>query len=663
MTVRYRFDDVEIDIQGFRLSKGGKTLIIEPKALNLLIFLVENRGRLLERKGIIDAVWKEAFVTDHVLNRAIAQLRKILEDDPKEPHYIETVHTIGYRFIAKVETEKSGSEEPSPAATRIAPEGGQARQEAIAPNLQQPGFPGADQPSFQPEQERDDSRSRPRTLPARRKAVLAGFIIMLAVGVVAFWMKARTNRVLNAAQIRSLAVLPLRNLSGDDSQDYLAEGMTDELITGLGQISALRVISQTTAMQYKNAKKSLPQIAKELNVDAVVEGSVVRSGDRIRIAAQLIAVPGDEQLWAHSYEGDLRNVLDLENQVSSAVADQIRIGLTPNEKMQLSGVRQVNPGAYDAWLKGNYFEQTITRESEQKALQYYRQSSQMDPSFAPSYVGIARSYNYLVDVGLVPFGEGTADADASISKALEIDPGSGEAYAGRAFNLLRFHWDFPGSERDFRRALELDPNSSSAHEGLGSYLVILGRFDEGVQEMSRAENLDPLSPRLKTNFCETLRLARRLNQAVAKCNEAVEIAPNYSWALETLGEVYEENRQYSEAHRAWTKEGYDAATIAVFDELHKVPGVKSNFDALRKRQKDSQDDPFPLSIAYANLGRKDEAFDLLEKAYERRVGIPEMINIPVDPAFDSLRSDPRFDAFLRRVGLPPQPSVPLPHTW
>ena len=250
--------------------------------------------------------------------------------------------------------------------------------------------------------------------------------------------------------------------------------MTDELITGLGQISALRVISQTTAMQYKNAKKSLPQIAKELNVEAVVEGSVVRSGDRIRIAAQLISATADKQLWAHSYEGDLKDALALENQVSSAVAEQIRIALTPNEKMQLEGTRQVNPRAYEAFLKGNYFEQTLRWGSTQKALEYYQQSAQLDPNFAPAYVGIARNYNYLVDQGDLPIGEGTADADAAVSKALELDPSSGEAYAGRAYNLLKFHWEFPGAERDFRHALELDPNSSNAHWGLGILFCSLG---------------------------------------------------------------------------------------------------------------------------------------------------------------------------------------------
>jgi TolB-like protein/DNA-binding winged helix-turn-helix (wHTH) protein len=333
VTVRYRFDDVQIDVQGFRLFKGGKVLTIEPKALNLLIFLVENRGRLLDRRGLIDAVWKEAFVTDHVLNRAIGQLRKVLEDDPKEPRYIETVHTLGYRFIAEVETERSEPVDPGTAIAQLEPQVDQAQQKAVTSEQQLWVSSGAARPSLQPKEGIADAPHVPWAFPVRRTAVFLGCALLVAAGVVGFWLKSRPSRVLNAAQIRSLAVLPLQNLSGDASQDYLADGMTDELITGLGQISALRVISQTTAMQYKNAKKSLPQIAKELNVDAVVEGSVVRSGDRIRIAAQLISASADKQFWAHSYEGDLKDALALENQVSSAVAEQIRIALTPGEKI------------------------------------------------------------------------------------------------------------------------------------------------------------------------------------------------------------------------------------------------------------------------------------------------------------------------------------------
>lgn len=443
MNSLYRFDDILIDLPGFRLLKDGHALPVEPKALNLLIFLVQNRRRLVERRELIDAVWGEAFVTDHVLNRSIGHLRKLLGDDAKEPRYIETVPTLGYRFVANViET---------PDALTLGPE------------VQQP-----------------ESATRPTQFQRagwRLPLLLGGAGVALA-SLLIFWTAGRGSA---SRAIRSLVVLPLENVVGDSSQEYLADGMTDELITRLGQIGALRVISQTTAMQYKNAHKSLPQIARELNVDAVVEGSVVRSGDRIRIAAQLIDAADDKQLWAQNYEGDLRDVLGLQNQVASRVAEEIRIKLTEKEQAHLAEAHPVNTPAYEAFLKGKFFEQN-TPETERKALQYFQQAVELDPNFARAYVGIARCYNYLASWEAVPPGEAAASSDAAVAKALELDPNLGEAYGERAWTLLFFHWDFPGAERDFRRSLELDPGSADDHDGLGAYFIALRRFDDGLRE-------------------------------------------------------------------------------------------------------------------------------------------------------------------------------------
>jgi TolB-like protein/DNA-binding winged helix-turn-helix (wHTH) protein len=624
VTRRYQFDDVEIDLQSFRLFKAGQVVPVEPKALNLLSFLVANRGRLVERRELINAVWGDAFVTDHVLNRAIGQLRKLLEDDAKEPRYIETVPTLGYRFIADVEEIPVATAE-SPSSTADEP---QVATEIVSVR---------------------SSRSW------RGAAVVLALTLLAVAGVVTLWVRSRSGHVSGSVPIRSLAVLPLENLSGDPSQEYLADGMTDELITGLGQISALRVISRTTAMQYKDAHKSLPQIAKELNVDAVVEGSVLRSGDQIRIAAQLVDAPDDKQLWAHSYDGDLRDVLGLQNQVASAVAEQIRIEITPNERTQLAGTRQVNPRAYEAFLKGDSFEEENTPESWRKALLYYQEATQLDPNFARAYVGVARSKNYLNGWGVVPAGEAIAAADAANAKALELDPELGEAYDERAWTLMFFHWDFPGTERDFRHALELDPGSSDTHDGLADYLVAMGRFDEGLQEVKRARDLDPLSLVVNTDYCRLLRYVHRYDDALAQCNATLQLDPNYTYALNLTGTLYERKGEYSEAHRIFARRGgCDASCVAMIDEIHGAPGVAGAFDAWLKAQKE-QPDAFFLAGAFAELGRKDEAFAWLEKAYEQRSGGNEMIYIGLDPSFDRVRSDPRFDAFLRRAGLPAQP--------
>ena len=617
----YRFEDVQIDLRSFRLFKAGEVVQVEPKALNLLVFLVENRGRLVEKHELLDAVWNDTFVTENVLTRAIAQLRKALADDPKEPRYIETVPTLGYRFIAKVEAEQV----PEGAGTALIPSG--------------------------------EIASIPSRHARWRVPVVLGLTLSVVVAVAAFWIERRGGHISGGAPIRSLVVLPLENLSGDPSQEYLADGMTDELITALGQIGALRVISRTTATQYKNAHKSLPQIARELNVDAVVEGSVVRSGDQIRIAAQLIDAPADKQLWARSYDGDLRGVLGLQNKVAGAVAEEIRIQLTPNERTQLADAGQVNPRAYEALLKGYFFDRQSTPEQEQKALQYFRQAAELDPKFARAYVGIARSYDFLAHMNVVPTGEAMAASDEAVGKALELEPDLGEAYAERAWNLLIFHWDFPGAERDFRRALELDPSASPVHDGLAERSAVMGRFDEALPEIRRAQDLDPLNLVTNTDYCLLLRLARRYDDALAQCKATLDLDPNYRYTLETIREVYEAKKMYPEADKISVQSQLGDCTgscTAALDEIHGAPGLVGSFDAWLKSQK-TPPNPYFLSEAYAGLGRKDQAFAWLEKAYEQRSQLVGMVFLAVDPAFDSLHADPRFDAFLRRVGLPPRP--------
>jgi TolB-like protein/DNA-binding winged helix-turn-helix (wHTH) protein len=606
-----------------------------------LIFLVENPSRLVERRELIDAVWGGAFVTDHVLNRAINQLRKALADDAKEPRYIETVPTRGYRFIAHVE---AGSPERAAPATNPSPS-----TESSESNRSIVGQTGP--ATF--------------TSPMRRIAAALGLSLFVIGSIATIRIVGGQNSAAASAPIRSLAVLPLDNLTGDSSQQYLADGMTIELITDLSQIGALRVISQTTAMQYKNAHKSLPEIAKELNVEAVVEGSVMRSQDHVRIGAQLVNAHADKQLWASSYEGDLRDVMGLENRVASAVAEQIRINLTPNEQTRLARKRSVNPRASEALLRGDSAIQANTFESQRKGLQFFQQAIDLDPQFAPAYVGLARSYNYLAGWTslppnvAIPVGEATAAAESAIAKALKIDPQLGEAYEERAWTLLKFHWDFPDAEADFRRALALEPGAPSAHDGLSETLAASGRFDEALWEMKRSQELDPLSLVINTDYCRVLQYARQDERAMAQCKATVELGPGYIYGLWISAQLFERKGDYAQAHNFWKQLGArDPRFLAMADEINGAPGVSGAFDAWLKTLKQPPD-AFFLSIAYAHLGRKDMAFASLEKAYEQRSGIYFMAFLAVDPAFDPLRSDPRFDAFLRRVGLPPQPHAVL----
>jgi DNA-binding winged helix-turn-helix (wHTH) protein/TolB-like protein/Tfp pilus assembly protein PilF len=640
MSRRFRFDDFEIDPQSFRLLQGGKALPIEPKSLNLLIFMVENPGRLVERRELIHAVWGDSFVTDHVLNRAIAQLRKLLADDSKEPRYIETVPTRGYRFIAQPEVEEDETTEPSTATSPPSP---QPRAEPAASFIPNP-------------QGRKDP---PNFSLGWRTAAAVAFLALVALAAGLLLRKSWGYSNSTDAPIRSLAVLPLQNLSGDSSQDYVADGMTVELITGLAQIGALRVISQTTAMQYKNAHKSLPEIAKELNVDAVIEGSVMRSNDQIQITAQLVDAPADKQIWAGHYDGSLADVTELENQVASAVAERIRIKLTSQEKVQLAGANQVNPRAFDAFFKGKAALQDNNLQADEKALQLFQQAVQIDPNFARAYVAIALSYDLMAipDPALgMTSGEMTAAADAAEAKALAIDPALGEAYEERAWTQSKYHWNFPAAEADFRQALELEPGAPSAHDGLGHTLLVEGRVDEGLREVQIAQELDPLSLVVNTDYCQVFRYARQYEKALAHCEIALKLQPDYRFALNMAILTYEQIRNYTAADKLLVKQGCDPSCVAMIDEIHGKPGVTGAFDSWLKKQKQNPNAYF-LATAYAGLNRKDQAFAALERAYELHSNDSYLEFLGIDAQFDSLRSDPRFDVFLRHIGLPPQPHL------
>lgn len=627
-----RFDDVEIDLESFRLTRAGEPLQVEPKSLKLLVFLAENPGRLVTRQQLIDAVWGDAFVTDHVLNRAIGQLRKALNDDPKNPRIIETVPTLGYRFIAKIE--------PVPAIS--------TQNEDSA----------ALSPGRSPQSK--DSGGSPGTTSQTASRTRVGFLILIAavlliLGVASHsYLRARTA----ATRVRSLAVLPLKNLSGDASQEYLADGMTEQLTTDLGQIAALTVISPTTAMQYKDPHKSLPQIAAELHVDAVVEGSVTRSGDQLRIDAQLIDAHADRQLWARSFQGSRSDALSLQNQVASAVADEIRVQVSAQERTQLADSRPTNPQAYEALLKGYYFENLNTPESIHKSQQYFMDSARLDPTFARAHVGIARSYNFLADFGLIPSGEATASADAELAKALELDPNLGEAYAERGWMELFYHWDMPDAARDFRYAIQLDPGGAEFHQGLGHYLIRVGDQSQAFKEFDRSIELDPLSRRDQTDYCYVLMLAKHYDEARRHCQTALELDPHFDYGLMTLQELDERIGNYDAAHELVKQLGWcsDDLCMAAADEIHGRPGTAGSWDRWVKTLKQLPD---PVDAAFADtaLHRNDQAFADLEKLYEQHRAMQFLTFLNIDPFFATLYSDPRFDAFLKHAGLPPRPAA------
>jgi serine/threonine protein kinase/Tfp pilus assembly protein PilF len=461
-------------------------------------------------------------------------------------------------------------------------------------------------------------------------------------------------------KIESIAVLPLTNLSGDPEQEYFADGMTEELITYLGKISALRVISRTSVMRYKKTDKLLPLIARELNVDAVVEGAVQRSTDRVRITANLLHAPSDRHIWAESYERDLRDVLALQSEVARAIANEIRIKVTPQEQTRLASAHPVNPAAYEAYLRGRYHWNKRTENDFRKAIEHFQQAIDQDPKCAMAYAGLADCYNLLPLYAAVAPKEAFAKGRTAAAKALEIDETLAEAHAAFAWTKVGYEWDWSGAEEEFKRALELNPGYETAHHWYGLQLVWEGKFGQGLAELKRAQELNPVSPVINRSLGYGFYWARQYDMAIGQLNKVLELDPTFPRTHEFLGLSYLQKGMYREAIVALEEEaklsgerslplGRLGYGYAMAGQRTQALGVIEQLRALSKRKYVCG---FDFAIVYLGLGDKDQTFLWLEKAYEER-DTELMMDLKVDARFDPLRSDPRFQDLLRRMNFPP----------
>src|SRR6201982_3601689 len=509
-----RFGAFELDLRAGEWRRNGLRVRLQQQPFEVLAMLLEHPDEIVSREELQKKLWPaDTFVDfDHGLNKAINKIRGALGDSAESPRFVETVARVGYRFLAEV---RVGDVAPVRRATPPA-------------QLPDPVLQMGDRP--------DLASKLPHFLPSFAWKILALVLISLAASL-AIWRIHPWKR--SSSVIRSLAVLPLESLSTDASQDYFADGMTDELISDLGQIGALRVISRTSVMTYKNARKPLPQIARELSVDAVVEGTVLRSGNEVRITAQLIEASADKHLCSQSYEGELRNTLALQNDVARAIADQIRINLNPAEQAALKKVRGVYPEAFESYLKGRYFWNKRTAEGLNVALAYSNQAIDEDPTIAQAYSGLADTYALLGDwqyAVMTPM-EALPKAKAAAIKALELDSALGEAHNSLAFCLDGFDWNFDSAGKEFLRAIELNPGYATAHHWYASHLIQLGRYDEGIAQMRKAENLDPLSLIINADLAELLVLAHSYDESIRQSRKTIEMDPNFALAHNQLGQA------------------------------------------------------------------------------------------------------------------------------
>src|SRR5579863_5641189 len=600
LRVWLRFGVFELDLRAGELRKHGLRIRIQEQPFQVLVMLLEHPGDVVTREELQKKLWPaDTFVDfDHGLNKAISKIREALSDSVESPRFVETVARRGYRFLADVnvvDTVPARSPELATAPHPVAEAG-----------------------------DREDLAGRP-AMPNQFLSSftwkISGFAVLLLVTSLAAWKIHSWNR--RSPAIRSLAVLPLESLSSDSSQDYFADGMTDELISDLGQISALRVISRTSVMTYKHARKPLPQIARELNVDAVVEGTVLRSGDQVRITAQLIEASTDKHLWSQSYEGELRDTLALQNQVARAIADQIRINLNPREQAALKTVRVVNQDAYESYLKGRYFWNKRTADGLKVALAYFNQAIEEDPRYAQAYSGLADTYALLGDwqYAVMTPKEALPKAKAAATKALELDGALGEAHNSLAFCLDGFDWDFTSAGKEFQRAIELNPGYATAHHWYAWHLGLLGRYDEAIAEMKKAQNLDPLSLIINSDLAELLLIAHSYDESMRQSRKTIEMDPNFALAHNQLGQAYLQQHKNEEAvaelQEAVQLSSSSPTCITNLARAYVASGKKREasdlLETLKKRATPSYSYAAEISMIYASLGDKDQAMSWLEK--------------------------------------------------
>ena len=637
-----RFGVFQLDLREQQLLKKGIRLKLQSQPFSILLTLLSQPGKVVTKEELRRKLWPDGVFIDfdHSLGTAINKLREVLDDSADNPRFVETLPRRGYRFIAPV--EMIGDNE----VAVVVKEPPAVRQEPV------PGDPG---PAVADPLDTSNKTAPPdRTLwPITWK--ISSLALLLVLAIILGWILYLRGRPVS---IRSLAVLPLENLSGDASQDYFSDGMTDELITELGQISQLRVISRTSAMTYKGVHRSLPQIAKELNVDAVVEGTVLRSGNQVRITAQLIQGAADKHLWAQSYEGDSRDTLALQKQVASAIAQAIRIELTPNEQAVLKRAKQVNPDAYEDYLRGRYFWNKRTAEGFKKAIDYFNKAIEQDPTYAPAYAGLADSYALSGDweYGVLPPNEAYPKAKAAATKALDLDNNLGEAHVSLAFVLDAYDWDWESAGREFRRGIELNPGYATGHHWFAWHLTTLGRSSEAVAEMKKAESLDPLSLIISDDLAEELLIARRYDEAMQQSRKTIDMDSSFAVGHYELGQIFVQKHAYDQAIaellRAVELSGSSTTCISNLAFAYAVSGRTTEalkiLDDLKKRSIHGGYSNAPeIALVYAGLNDKNQAMVWLEKAYQERFN-PSIL---MRPAFDSLRAYPPFRDLLRRIGL------------
>jgi TolB-like protein/DNA-binding winged helix-turn-helix (wHTH) protein/Tfp pilus assembly protein PilF len=618
-----RFGEFAADLEAGELHRNGTKVKLQGQPFEILALLLKHPGRIVTHEELRQRLWpSDTFVDfEHGLYAAVNRLREALGDSAEDPRFIETVPRRGYRFIGSVNLTVEPTKPMMP----------WGKGWLIALSLV--------------------------------GAIAAVLALLFALNVGGLRSRLRTaiavKRAAALPRIESIAVLPFENLSGDPSQEYFSDGMTEELITNLGKLTTRRVISRTSVMRYKGNRKPLPDIARELNVDAIVEGTVQRSGNHVRVTANLLYAPTDRHLWAETYDSELEDVLIVQGRVAHSIANEIGIKLMSQEQRRLAATRPVNPEAYQAYLKGKYYAAKWNADGIKKGEASFRQAIDLDPTYAPAYEGLAEVHGLAAGLGLRPSTESFSLVKAAASKALELDEGLAEAHSELGMVKLQFDWDWSGAEQELRHAIALNPNSSSAHFIYGVFLTALGRSDEAVKETRNALELDPLTTSSNLQLGWVLYYARRHDESIAQLKETLELTPDFAPANMELGWNYGQKRMYREAvaecQRAVSLAPEDQIVLASCGDVYGLAGRRQDalalLDRLKKISGQGYVDPYNLAWLYDGLGDNNHTIEWLERAYRERSA--SLYGLRIETWSGPLRTDPRFQDLLRRMKFPP----------
>jgi TolB-like protein/DNA-binding winged helix-turn-helix (wHTH) protein len=619
----YKFGEFKLDSARFELRRAGQVLKLERIPLELLILLAERDGDVVSRQEIVERLWgKDVFLdTEHGINTAIRKIRQALRDDPDNPRFLQTVTGKGYRFVGH-QNGNQATPEPLPKSQTVEP----------APSAPIPPTPIESQPW------------RPAVIAVLGLCVVAGGLLAFNAGGIRDHLFPGNH----PPQIHSIAVLPLANLSGDSAQDYFAAGMTDELITALAKYRSLRVVSRTSAMQYTGARRPLREIAQELGVDGILEGSVGRSGNRVHMTVQLIYAPSDTHIWAESYDRDLNEIYSLPLELSRTIAQEVNTAVSPAQPPHY-----INPEAHDAYLRGRYFWFNFNVDKSQE---YFEKAVQLQPDYAAAWSGLADAHGLRGLRGEVPPHEDMLKAKAAARKAVELDGSLSEAHNSMAALYLFGDWDLNRANQESKRAIELNPNNAEARHVHAYILAAMNRGEESLEEQKRSSEIDPFARPWALGYLYFL--VRQYDAAMNELRSRVEAQPQNVGVRVTLSDVYwckgmgrESARELEESLRIKDYKKSAAAVREAFESGGSKAVAEWEIADIKFRGGKGYVSPWELAQSYGKLGRKQDTLKYLEDAY--REHCPELVMLQNQPFLDFLHSDERYRAMVQKMGLPP----------